>query len=188
LFVFLSMFLVGTPFLLGYIVWTTRNVIRKEKNPLPEWSNYGDMAICGLKLWLCYFIYYLPLVVIILIPIFILFWISFMSGNMFYLAFIFGLYGLFLLLTLAYSLLFPSIYLRFVMTDDISETFKINEVFNFTKRNIGNVLLFIVFSWLAGMIASVGFIALFVGVFFTMFYAYCIQAHLMGQLQLEDKK
>ena len=73
LFVFLSMFLVGIPFLLGYMVWTTRNVIRKEPYPLPPWTHLGDMFVTGLKLIAAYIVYYIPFLLIVLVPLLLFF-------------------------------------------------------------------------------------------------------------------
>jgi hypothetical protein len=188
LFVLLSAVFVGIPFLMGYMVWVTRNVIRREPYPLPEWTHLGEMFVTGLKLLVCYIFFILPLWVLLMIPVFLICWSSLqrfsvagmMSGVIIYLIAI--------LASIVYSVFWPAVYLRFAMTDQIGETFSIGEIWRFTKKNIYSVLLVIVLSWVAAMIGGAGAFVFLIGAFFTYPYALMIVAHLMGKLQLEENK
>ncbi|MFC1721813.1 DUF4013 domain-containing protein [Patescibacteria group bacterium] len=184
LFVFLSMFIVGIPFLLGYMVWTTRNVIRREPYPLPEWTHFGDMFVTGLKLIATYIVYYIPFFLIIIIPLILFGILGFVQVNPGFIGAFFGYYIFVIIASIGYSLFLIPVYLRFAMTDGVGRSLEAGKVWRFFKANLVNVLLVLLLSWVAGLIGGLGIIILFVGVFFTQMYAYLIQAHLMGQMEL----
>ncbi len=185
LFLLLSFFLVGIPFMLGYMVWITRNVIRREPYPLPEWTNFGEMFITGLKLIGCYLIYLVPFWIIVLVPFFLLFFSFIMSAYWQGIPFLVIFYALAIVGSICYSVFWPSIYLRFAMTDRIGETFSVKELWKFTRKNIYIVILTMLLCYVAGMIAGAGSLIIFVGIFFTYPYAMMIAANLMGKLQLQ---
>lgn len=184
LFVFLSMFIIGIPFLMGYMIWTTRNVIRREPYPLPEWTHFGDMFVTGLKLIVTYIVYYIPFWLIVFVPLILFFVMGFIQANPGYIGVFFGYYVFVIIASIAYGLFLIPVYLRFAMTDSVGRSLEAGKVWRFFKANFVNVLLILLLNWVAGVIGGIGVIILFVGVFFTMMYAYLIQAHLMGQMEL----
>lgn len=188
LFLLLSFFLVGIPFLLGYMVWITRNVIRKEPYPLPEWICLGQMFLTGLKLLACYLMFLIPLWIIVLVPFWLVSFSVIMSGNWLGIPWLGILYLVIVLGSICYAVFWPSVYLRFVMTDSIGATFSIKEIWGFTKKNIYIVILTILLTYVAALIAGAGAMILFVGIFFTYPYGLMIAANLLGKLKLQADK
>ena len=64
LFILLSLFLVGVPFVLGYLAKTIRNVVAGVVHPLPEWDELGEYFNEGLVLFGVSLIYTLPIAVL----------------------------------------------------------------------------------------------------------------------------
>lgn len=188
LFLLLCFVLAGIPFMLGYMVWITRNVIRKEPYPLPEWTHFGEMFTTGLKLLACYLIYLVPFWIIVLVPFFLLFFSFIMAGYWQGIPFVFVFYGLAIIGSILYSVFWPAIYLRFAMTDEIGETFSVKEIWKFTKKNIYIVILTMLLCYVAGMIAGAGAMIMFIGMFFTYPFGMMIAAHIFGKLQLQAMK
>ncbi len=48
-FAFFSFLLIPGVFLAGYFVKATRNIASGEERPLPEWDNWGDLFVSGIK-------------------------------------------------------------------------------------------------------------------------------------------
>ena len=76
---------------------------------------------------------------------------------------IFFIYGLFLLLSLALSLVFPAAAARVVLKEDLSAGFDYRAVFAFIRLNLGNYLLSLVVFILSNFLAQFGFILCCVG-------------------------
>lgn len=188
LFLLLSFFVVGIPFILGYMVWITRNVIRKEPYPLPEWVNLGDMFVTGLKLIACYFIYLIPFWLIVILPFFLTFFSLIISGYWQGIPYLFVFYLVIVIASICYYVFWPAVYLRFIMTDRIGETFSVKEIWTFTKKNVYIVILANLLCYVAAIISSAGSIVLFIGIFFTYPYGMMITANLLGKLQLQAMK
>lgn len=49
---------------LGYQVHISRNVVKGEERPLPEWNNWGDLFLDGLRIISAMFIYMLPMLLL----------------------------------------------------------------------------------------------------------------------------
>jgi hypothetical protein len=95
-----------------------------------------------------------------------------------------ALWGLFI------ALLTPAIYARLAATNRFVAAFELGKLWEFTRDNLGNVIVAILLVWLAGIIASVlammGFLFLCIGVLVTIplasLWQYLVQAHLFGQI------
>lgn len=168
----------------GYMVETIRNVAQGMERPLPEWSEFGAKFVKGLVLFIIYFIYTIPIW-----PLMCCFWAASLAlgggnGNgenliallLFPLYCLVGLYGLVL------AILSPAILVRYAVTENFTSSFRFGEIFGLITGNLGNYILAILLTWLAGLIAGLGVIACVVGVLFTGFWANLVMAHLYGQL------
>ena len=72
---------------------------------------------------------------------------------------------------------------KFVETGQFGEAFKLGEIFDMVKANIGPALIVLLVYALASFLASmVGSILCGIGLFFTMFYAQLVSAYLFGTL------
>jgi len=179
---FLSLFLIGIPFLLGYLVDTVRNVMGDEPYPLPEWSDLGDKFVKGLILTAVAILYNLPVIL---------------------LACLLGVVGLVAsgrgeepmrtgalcvqclssLWGLLVAVVFPAAMIRYAGSGEFTAAFRFGEIFSLITANVGNYIVAILVGWVACVIAGfVGPILCVIGVFFTTFWGYLVAAHLWGQV------
>ena len=177
----------------GYSLVALDNVRLGHEHPLPEWQDWGRFFMLGLKVFAALFIWALPMF-IGFVPVLAGGVLS-DSGNsggagaistlliccgsclMF-------LWGLFI------ALLTPAIYARLAATGRFGAAFELGRIWEFTRDNLGNVIIAIVLVWLAGIIAAVlgtlGFMLLCIGAMLTIplasLWQYLVQAHLFGQI------
>jgi len=188
-FVFLSIFIIPTPLLIGYAVRNIRAVMAKEENPLPEWNDLGKMYIEGLKLFLVMMVYSLPIFVIIFFVVLIILSASFLeSASLVTLSvlFSFAMYGLIMLYSIILAFVTPVLYIKFANGGSISALFDFKDIFSYVKNNITNILIIILVNYAVGAIA--GFSVFFIILIFPVaFYAGTVQSYLYGRLHLEAK-
>jgi len=177
----------------GYSQVALDNVRLGHEHPLPEWQDWGKFFMLGLKLFVALFIWALP-VIIGFVPVLAGSVLtdngnSSGTGPIAALLIICGsclmiLWGLFI------ALLTPAIYARLAATNRFGAAFELGKIWEFTRDNLGNVIVAIVLVWLAGLIAAIagtlGFAALCIGALITIplasLWQYLVQAHLFGQI------
>jgi len=178
----------------GYSLVVLDNVRLGQERPLPNWQDWGRFFMLGLKATVALFIWVLPLI-IGLVPVLAGSALSNDYSNANGLGFV-----SFLLITcgaclmivwgLFVTLLTPAIYSRIAITNRFGAAFDLGKIWEFTKDNLGNVIIAILLTWVAGLVASLfamaGVIALFIGVLVTFPFAclwqYLVQSHLFGQI------
>jgi len=171
--------------ILGYLTQVTRNVIAGEQRGLPEWENWGLLMSDGFKALGVVLILALPLLLVSLfttVPGAVLNAASGGEGSGVGTGL--SLLGACLLLPLGvlYSLLTPIALARYAATRNVGASVRFGELFSILRGNFVNYLLiFLLTGFVTGTIAQLGVIACFIGVFFTIFYAYLVNHHLYGQ-------
>jgi hypothetical protein len=173
---------------LGYTLKTAQNVAQGNPRPLPEWGEFGDHFMRGLYWIVIQFVYMLPAILLYGVFACVLVGVGSAAGErgndgagaigalsacLLPLIFIVGIIGA----VLAYSGL-----ARFAATNSLSEAFKFPEVIALVRNNLGDWVILLLVSILAGIVAQLGIIACGVGVLFTAFYAQCVNGHALGQL------
>lgn len=180
--------------IMGYTVVLIKNVIVGVEHPLPEWEDWGDLFLRGLKLFLIQLIWALPLIIVgmgMSLPAALSensrlqgFWIA-LSVFCGCLTFILGI---------AYALIEPVITFRFARTDEFVSAFEFGRIFRLLADNIGNVIIAAIVSAVAGVLlfilgGIVGTLALVIGLIVTIpasaVLSELIQAHLYGQVGRE---
>ncbi len=184
LFIIASFFLIGIPFVVGYMVETIKNVMEGVPS-LPEWDNLGEKFTKGLLMALIIFIYNLPAILVSCV-------ISTMTGALTGgngdvaqgLASLLGLgQGCFnIIWWIVVTVLTPAAFIKYTLSGDFMAGFRFNELFEFITADLGSYIIVILLTWVAGIIAQFGLIGLCVGWFFTLFWAGLVAANLYGQL------
>jgi len=185
LFSLLSVILIGIPFVLGYLVETIKNVMDGVPSPLPEWDNLGEKFTKGLVLALILFIYQIPNLLLQCVRF----------GAMMALAeadpeaaenatlIIQSCQGCFSLVWgLLVAAISPAVFIKYTLTEEFMAGFRFGELFDLITADLGNYVIAVLLTWLAGIVSLVGLCGLCIGVFFTGFWSRLVQAHLYGQL------
>jgi len=190
-FMLLSIFLVGIFVLVGYFIQITQRVMRQEALPLPEWGDIGGKLVLGFKFCVVYFLYLLP-VFLLMIPLIVLPLLAEISGDEDVFALVTLVYSFaYTLVVIPYSLaltvLIPIIIYRFAEREKISDALDLAAVIREFKHNWQNTVIVALIAVAIQSFAGVGMIVFFVGLFFTIMYAYVVSAYLTGALYLERK-
>jgi len=198
--IFLAPLLIGfLPLVIvtGYSLVALDNVRLGHEHPLPEWQDWGRFFMLGLKVFVALFIWALP-VMIGFVPVLAggvlsdngnssgtgpIAALLIMCGSCLMI-----LWGLFI------TLLTPAIYARVAATNRFAAAFDLGRIWEFTRDNLGNVIVAILLVWLAGIIAAVlgmmGLLLLCIGVMVTIplasLWQYLVQAHLFGQIAAQS--
>jgi len=182
--------ILGYILIFGYSVQLVRNVRTHSPEPLPEWDDWGTKIAEGLKLFIIFFLWALPLIIlslIIAIPLSL-------AGNsdtgnalLSILSVCLGCFSFIYVVIL--SLATPGITIKFAETGEIADGLKIGEIMAFTKEYLGQIIIVIIVTWLVYMIAGLlGSLLCLVGLFFTIFWANLVQYHMIGQIGLDKRQ
>jgi hypothetical protein len=145
----------------GYALRTMRAVSDGE-DFLPEWTDWGDLFIKGLLVWVVSVVFELPGFILSMLG---------SPGRM-----LSGLWGIVVFVVL------PAALLRFATRDNFAAAFEFSAIIDFIKANSSNYILAIILGLVAGIIAGFGIILLVVGLAFTYFWASLVWSHLLGSV------
>ncbi|MCA9933963.1 MAG: DUF4013 domain-containing protein [Ardenticatenaceae bacterium] len=151
--VLLSMLLLGIPMLLlvGYQLAITRNVMNGEKEPLPEWDNFGQYFMDGLYITLARLIYTSPFLILVCIGVLVTVvpamgagsgsdeLAGLLAGTAVVVWLLLACVGL--LFGLALFFIAPAISLQYVRTNDFSACLRFGEVIGIARDNIGDITI-----------------------------------------------
>jgi hypothetical protein len=188
--------IVGLLIVGGYSVRLLQNVRDGNPKPLPEWDQWGEDLIRGFKWAVVAIIWSLPLIVFS-IPT----WIARMIGNDSS-GFINGLGHLIEIcggcLSFLYSLLIlvmaPGFTIAFAHDEEIRSGLQITEIWNWTRRNLGQVVIVAVAYLVVSVVifaaaGIVGTLLCLIGLIVTLplgvLATQLFRAHLYGQLARE---
>lgn len=182
--------IIGQIFLIGWMIAIIRRVISHDPNPLPE-LDFGKMLGDGFKGFVVGFVYALPIIIleapIIIAPALVssadenaaagvITIISLVCGCLIF------LYAVLL------AFLLPAALTNEAAKDDMSAAFNFSQVFGLLKAAPAAWLFVFLGAILSSIIASLGLVACFIGMFFTYAYAMAVNGHLYGQAYLESTK
>ncbi len=179
--------LVGSFALAGWGLEVTRRVIRREPQPLPDWTDFGGYIVGGLQVAVIGFAYVLPIFLIVACSQGLLFSltdsdndtitsiVTLISICLSCIVFLFVIFMMFFV---------PAAIGKFADTGQMSAAFRFGEIFGLVRAAPAAYLLVLLGNLIAGILASLGVIACIIGVFFTSAYAAAINGHLQGQAYL----
>jgi hypothetical protein len=176
--------IVGWLFLGGWMLETVRRVMRGDQSPLADWSDFGGLLMKGLQVFVVGFVFSLPVIVLSACPQ-ALVAVAQESADETTVQALSMVVMCFSCISLAYNiflaLFMPAALGNMAAHDSLGAAFRLGEVFGLLRSAIGAYVIVFLGSIVAGIIASLGLIACFIGVFFTMAYATAVNAHLYGQ-------
>ncbi|HEY8848674.1 MAG TPA: DUF4013 domain-containing protein [Thermoanaerobaculia bacterium] len=184
LFTLASALIVGTFFVYGYLARLVRNVIAGIPNPLPEWDDLGEYFSEGVRLFFITVIYAIPVIVLaaaVVVPGAILSQGDSESTRNLGAGVMSCVWCLIFPIGLALAVWMPAALLMAVVQREFSAAFEFSRILAFIRANLGNYLLAFVVWLIARFGSSLGFLLLCVGIFFTMFWAFCVAAYAFGQ-------
>ena len=185
--------LLGFFILFGYMVRLVQNVRDGVQPALPEWNQWGDDLVRGVKLACVYVVWALP-IIFVSVPLSIFGAIldeSFRYGDDVMGLFLLCSFCLTFLVAIAYAVLQPGFTIAFARKEQISDGLQASEIWNWTRDNIGNVVIVAILTVIASVIISavgsiIGTILCVVGLVVTLplsqLVTYYVQSHLYGQL------
>jgi hypothetical protein len=164
----------------GYMVEIIRKVVRGNRDELPEWDNWGDLIVDGLKVIVIQLVYALPAIILsvcLVIPM------AAVSDNAEGLSvFLSVVLSCFLILwAIVVSIALPAATAVFAATSDLAAAFHFGEVFALVRDNLSTYLITFIMSWVASFIGGLGGIVCGLGAFLTAPYGYMVTGHLYGQ-------
>jgi Protein of unknown function (DUF4013) len=191
LFYLLAVFLVGLPFVAGYIVQVTRRTARGEALPLPEWTDYGQLFSDGLQMIGLYLLHFLAAM---LLPgaMGCLFAVlggvasgNDAAGGVMALGMMASYLLLFVIL-LVVLVYFPAAYIRTAITGRFGAGLEVRENIELIKRSPGNYFLAIAIYWVTSFIAQFGIILCFIGILPAAFWSMCVTGWAFGEVARRD--
>jgi hypothetical protein len=170
----------------GYMLETLKNVRDGRPTPLPEWVNFGDLFSKGLMIFVIYLVYNIPAILFSCISG----GISAATANPDIDQDVVAMLGIVsacasclqVIVSLIGNALLPAAIIRYAEFGSLGAAFQFGEIFNFIRNNIGDYIIVVLLSWVAGLIAAFGLILCVIGVFFTGFWSILVTANLYGQL------
>ncbi len=178
--------------LAGYYIELTQRVMRKERYPMPAWSDLGVKFVTGFKYVVVVVLYALP-AILLAVPMMALVLLASMSDpgsapGVFASVYMFA----YALLAIPYGILLflltPIIAYKFAERERMADALDIAGVFKAFTRNWDSTLVVALIAAGVQSLCGVGVLALLVGVLFTLFYAYLVTAFLHGLLCLDHQK
>ncbi len=178
----------------GYMLTTMKNVAEGQAQPLPEWSDFGGYFMKGLYAFVGLLVYFAPALVLYCCLAILTTVVGSGVGAVggrdaggaaasaigflgICLQCVVGLYSLVAGLTLWAPMT------RFAMSANqlsIFWDFKTN--FDFIMKNLSGYVIALLVGLVAAIVGELGIILCVIGVIFTLFWAYMVQAYLFGQL------
>lgn len=185
--------------LLGYQVEVVRRVMRGDKEVLPDWDDWGELFMDGVKMFGGLILYSLPLIVVAFTLFSIIFVPLLMAergqaiidedalGALFG-----GTFSIMWCLMMVYSVLLstitPAIYTQYARTGDMRDCYRLGEILRMTRDGLGDAILVFVSRIAAGLLFQFAlflsviticgpFVLMLVGIVWNM----TVTAHLYGQ-------
>ena len=188
-FLFLCLFGIGIPVIVGYLIQVTQRVMRQEEHPLPEWTDVGVKFILGFKYCVVYFVYLLP-VFLLVVPLIVFAVAAQMTEapdavGIFVTVYTFAFTLLIIPYSLALTALSPIIAYRFALRERISDGLNLAAVIGDFKAHWQSTLVVALIAVGVQSFAFVGIFLLIIGVVFSIFYAYLVSAYMHGALYVE---
>jgi hypothetical protein len=168
--------------LLGYVTDIIHNVRNGHPRPLPKWVDYGDLIIRGAYVLLAWFIYNLPVLLIVLL----LYTFSSAIGASLFgsLAYVMiagcALPLLFVYTVIAWSMLAVGM-IHYSETGDNGVFYRFGKLFRVLQNNLSLTLQWVFYSIVSNILFSLLIFIPCIGWIAVLALVYPVQGHLIGQ-------
>ena len=172
----------------GYMIEIVRRIYAEGDERLPEWDDFGGYLTRGFVLVVGTLIWFLPIFIVMGCLVALLAattstsdgdGVAVLGGLM-----LFGLVSVMVLLIPVWAAVFlPILIGRYAIEQRFGAMFEFSEIIAEVRRvGAGPLLMLFVTYLAASVVGQLGFIACFIGVIFTAFYADLVVAHAAGQV------
>ncbi len=191
LFAFLTPFLIGWIFVVGYAVGVARRVYEAKTPGLPEWEDFQEIFLDGLRGLAVALAHELPLMLLSLIMLLALIGGIFLGRSdgaipekFMFLGVPALVAGFVVVLALSVFLLIyvPAALARFVRTDRVVAAFDVLANVALIRTHLTTYVFGLLAIVLAGFIVPFGFLVFCVGVFPATFWSACVMGYVIGEL------
>lgn len=196
LFTFLSLFFVGSFWVMGYLVRVVRQTLDASRPPLPEWDDLGGIFRDGVRAVVVCVSHLVPLAAAgALLGLALAGAIQLVQrtenlpapGEVMLLLVLVTGYVLFALVTLGVLLFLPAGFLRFVLEDRLKAAFEGRETWEFLRRNLRPYGLALLAFLGASFLAQLGIFLCGVGLFPAAFWSVCVLGYGLGEVARADR-
>lgn len=184
--------LAAAALLLGYTLTVTKNVAEGSSVPLPEWNDFGALFMKGLYGLIGIIILYIPVIILACLSAAVTIGASSLttgsssSNTNTQILTVIGLLStcigcLQAIISLVTGLFMYAPLTRFALNGKLSTFWDFRGGWAFIQADLGNYVIAVLVSFVAGFIGALGIILCFIGLPFTAFWANLVSAHLFGQ-------
>ena len=177
------------PVIAGYGLRLLKNVADGAEEPLPAWDDWGGDWVKGILSILAGVIYAIPIWIVSLFS-----WIAsylggyndpsqaqgFLAFCMVVLSCLSALWGVLI------AVVFPAAQIKYATEGQFGSFFRFGDIFGFIRDNLGDYIVAILLTIVAGLVGALGTILCVVGVFFTYFWSLLVGSHLYGQVKAQS--
>lgn len=191
LFTFLTPFVIGWVFVVGYAVGVARRVHEAKTPILPEWEDFQEIFLDGLRGLGVTLAHQLPLFLLSLLMLLALIGGAFLGRSQGALPekFLFvglpalvagcvAVVGLFLFLVVY----LPAALVRFIRTDSVAAAFDVTANLDLIRTHLTTYVFALLAIVLSAIIAQLGFLVFCIGVFPATFWSACVVGYVVGEL------
>ncbi len=191
LFAFLSPFLIGAILVIGYAVSLARRV-REDRLPrLPEWDDFQEIFLEGLRGMAVALAHKLPLLllgVLVLLALAGGIYLGQEAEEFMFLGLpaLFGGFVVVFVLGIAVLVYLPATMVRLIQTDRVVGAFDVLANVHFIRAHLTRYALGLLVIVLAGLVSLLGFFVFCIGIFPASFWSMCVMGFVVGELAKLD--
>lgn len=170
--------ILGWLLVFGWGLEITRRVIRQSDEVLPDWTQFENLFVLGIKGFVIAFVYSLP-ITLFSVPIYVFGWFEDLQNVVAVFAICLSCFSV--LYSFVLALILPASFGILGVSDDLGEALNPRKIFNLLQAAPGAYIITFVGSLIANFVSGIGVVACFVGILFTSAYSIAFLGHLVGQ-------
>jgi hypothetical protein len=162
----------------GWGLEITRRVVRASEEPLPDWTEFGDFLMLGLKGFAISFVYSIPIMLFTL-PLTVMGWFRDLQDIVAVLSICTSCFSFLYSILLGFAL--PAGLGILADSDNLAEAINPSKILVVLRAAPSAYVITFVGMLIASFVSTIGVVLCVVGVLFTSAYALAFQGHLVGQ-------